>query len=67
MILLEDEFNGKPIFKVNFIDFCNLVCRDERRTKFVLNNEALMEHIKKTRYSKNYVIEYNGIKYFPAK
>lgn len=64
MILDEEEFNGKPLFKVGFLDFCKIVVRDSRRTKFNLESESLMEHIKKTRYSKNYVIDYLGIKIY---
>jgi hypothetical protein len=67
MILFEEEYNGKPVFKVNFLDFCKLVCRDEKRTKFSLDNPQLMEHIVKTRYSKNYVVNYEGIMHFPNK
>lgn len=67
MILFEDEFNGKPLFNVNFNDFCKIVCRSEKRVKFSLTNENLMEHIVKSRYSKNYVINYEGINHFPNK
>lgn len=67
MIHLDDEYKGKPIFNVGFIDFCKLVCRDERRTKFDLDNEYLMEHIVKTRYSRNFIVEFKGIIHFPQK
>ena len=67
MILFEEEYNGKPIFNVSFLDFCKIVCRDERRTKFSIQNKELMEHIVKTRYSKEYVINYDGIVHFPNK
>lgn len=67
MILFEDEYNGKPVFNVGFLDFCRLVCREDKRTKFSLDNELLMEHIIKSRYSRNFVIEYSGIMHFPKK
>lgn len=65
MIIFEDEYNGKPMFDVNFIDFCKIVCRDEKRCKFSLENESLMEHIVKTRYSRNYIVNYSDVKFFP--
>lgn len=67
MIILDDTYNGLPLFTVNFSDFCKITNRTERRTKFTLDNVELMKHIKATRYSKNYVICYEGIMYFPGK
>lgn len=57
----EEEFKGKPVFEVSFLDFCKIATRTERRTKFTLENQKLLEHIKATRYSKNYFVEFNGI------
>ncbi|MFA5405008.1 MAG: hypothetical protein WC358_08745 [Ignavibacteria bacterium] len=57
----DETVNGKKVFEVDFLDFCNLATRTERRTKFSLNNEPLMEHILKTRYSRKFVISYNGM------
>lgn len=67
MMILDDEYKGKPVFVVNFSDFCKIMNRSERRTKFSLDNQELMDHIINTRYSKNYVIYYEGIMYFPDK
>ena len=55
------EFNGKPVFQVSFLDFMKIVNRTEKRTKFILENQELLDHIKATRYSKNYIVECNGI------
>lgn len=67
MIILDDEYKGKPIFNVGFLDFCKIVCRGDSKNKFNLNNSTLMEHIKKTRYSRDFAVEYKGIIYFPKK
>ena len=56
----DETINGKKVFDVDFIDFCKIVTRSERRTKFALNNTTLMEHIVKSRYSKKYYIRFNG-------
>lgn len=61
----DEVYKGKPVFEVNFIDFCRLTCRDGRRTKFTLDNKELLEHIINTRYSKKYVVKYCGILYDP--
>ena len=58
----QPEFKGKPVFDVSFLDFCKIATRTEKRTKFILENQELLQHIKETRYSKNYIVEYNGIK-----
>ena len=58
----QPEFKGKPVFEVSFLDFCRTATRSEKRTKFILENQELLKHIKETRYSKNYIVEYNGIK-----
>lgn len=57
----DETVNGKKLFEVDFLDFCKLVTRTERRTKFSLNNESLMEHILKTRYSRKFAIRYDGM------
>ena len=57
----DETVNGKKLFEVDFLDFCKLVTRTERRTKFSLNNEPLMEHILKTRYSRKFPIRYDGM------
>lgn len=57
----DETINGKKVFSVDFLDFCRLATRTERRTKFSLNNEALMEHIIKTRYAKKYIVKFEGL------
>lgn len=58
----EDEFNGKSVFKVSFLDFCKIATRTEKRTKFIIESQELLTHIKENRYSKNYIVEFGGIK-----
>jgi hypothetical protein len=58
----QPEFKGKPVFEVSFLDFCKIANRTEKRTKFVLESQELLNHIKENRYSKNYVVEFGGIK-----
>jgi hypothetical protein len=57
----DETINGKKVFNVDFLDFCKFVTRTERRTKFSLENEALMEHIVKTRYSRKFIMKYDGL------
>jgi len=57
----DETIGGKKVFEVDFLDFCKLATRTERRTKFSLDNEPLMEHIHKTRYSRKFMIRYNGM------
>lgn len=57
----DETVNGKPVFDVGFLDFCKIVTRTERRTKFSLDSQNLMEHIVKNRYSKKFVIRYDGM------
>lgn len=56
-----ETIQGKKVFEVNFLDFCKIVTRSEKRTKFSLDNSSLMENIIKTRYSKKYMVSYDGI------
>lgn len=57
----DETINGKKVFDVDFLDFCKLMSRTERRTKFSLNNELLMEHIVKNRYARKFMFRYNGL------
>lgn len=57
----DETVNGKKVFNVDFLDFCRIVTRNERRTKFSLDNEPLMEHIVKTRYARKFVIQFDGV------
>jgi len=57
----DETVNGKKVFNVDFLDFCRIVTRSERRTKFSLDNEPLMEHIVKTRYARKFVIQFDGV------
>lgn len=56
-----ETVNGKKVFEVDFLDFCKLATRTERRTKFSLDNQPLMEHILKTRYSRKFMVRYEGM------
>lgn len=57
----DETINGKRVFEVGFLDLCKLVTRTERRTKFSLSNDTLMEHIVKTRYSRNFYVKFDGL------
>ena len=57
----DETINGKRVFEVGFLDLCKLVTRTERRTKFSLSNDILMEHIVKTRYSRNFYVKFDGL------
>lgn len=57
----DETIKGKKVFEVGFLDLCKLATRTERRTKFSLSNDALMEHIVKTRYSRNFYVKYAGL------
>jgi hypothetical protein len=57
----DETVNGKPVFDVGFLDLCKIVTRTERRTKFSLDSQNLMEHIVKNRYSKKFVVRYDGM------
>lgn len=57
----DETINGKKVFEVGFLDFCKVATRTERRTKFSLDNQSLMEHIVKTRYSKKFIVKFDGI------
>jgi len=61
----DETIDGKKVFEVGFLDFCRIANRSERRTKFSLDNEALMEHIVNTRYSKKYIASFEGINLNP--
>lgn len=43
-----DEYNGKKVFDVSFIDFSSLVCR-KRGQKLNINSKELIEHIQSKR------------------
>ena len=64
MIVFDDEYNGKPFFEVGFLDFCKIVCREDKK-KFNISDKKLFEHIVKKRYSKDYVVSFDGIVYTP--
>lgn len=58
----DEEVNGKTVFKVSFLDFCRIATRTEKRTKFLVESQELLRYIKENRYSKKYIVEYDGIK-----
>lgn len=62
MIFDDEEYNGNPVFKVNFLDFCSVVTRKGKKTRMNIESEQLMEHIKRVKYSKKYAVDYIGIK-----
>lgn len=62
----DETIDGKKVFEVGFLDFCRIANRTERRTKFSLDNDALMEHIINTRYSKKYIASFEGINLDPT-
>lgn len=53
-----EEYNGKKVFDVSFIDFSSLVCR-KRGQKLDINNKELVDHILSQRCH-NYVARYGG-------
>ena len=61
-----EEYNGRPLFKVGFMDFCNLICRDEKQ-RYYLENKELSSHLRNTRYSKDFFVDFSGIKFTPKK
>jgi hypothetical protein len=64
-MIFSEEFNNKPVFQVSLLDFMKIATRTEKRTKFLLESQELLQYIKKNRYSKEYIVVYNGIKIDP--
>jgi hypothetical protein len=53
-----DEYNGKKVFDVSFLDFSSLICR-KRGQKLELNNKELINHILSQRCH-NYIAKFGN-------
>lgn len=61
-----ETYNGKPAFRVGFVDFCKLATR-KPGARVDLECEELKEHMVKTRYSRDYVVIYGDYIIMPYK
>lgn len=61
-----ETYNGKPAFRVGFIDFCKLATR-KPGCRVELECNELKEHMIKTRYSKEYVVIFGDYMITPYK
>lgn len=61
-----ETYNGRPAFRIGFLDFCKLVTR-KPGTRAELECVELKEHMVKTRYSREYVALFGDQAIMPYK